>query len=73
MSDTRTQAEKDFHQHISMWGSDGYPILKVKNGWIWTDFCGVKGAPIVYKTKRACTFAIERFLDVLCDKAAGRL
>ena len=73
MSDTRTQSEKDFHNHNIRWGSDGYPILKTKRGWIWQESFGIKGAPTVFKTKKACGEAIERYIDVLCDKAAGRI
>lgn len=71
--DNRTDNERRFHQHITRWGSDGYPIRKVGRGWIWEDWCGVKGAPVVYPTKREATQAIENFIDILCDKAAGRL
>jgi hypothetical protein len=39
MTDQRTQAEKDFHRHVSMFGSDAYPVRKVGNGkWIWVEF-----------------------------------
>lgn len=34
---------------------------------------GVRGAPTVYRTKRECVEAIERYLDILRDKMAGRL
>lgn len=71
--DTRSENETRFHNHMGRWGSDGYPIRKVRSGWVWDEFCGVKGAPTVYKTKRAASSAIETFLDILCDKSAGRL
>ena len=71
--DTRSQAERDFQQHIDHWGSAAYPVRKVGHGWHWFDFWGVKGAPCVYKTKREAVAAIERYLDILCDKSAGRL
>lgn len=65
--------ERQFLNHMHMWGSDAYPVRKLSNGkWIWDEFFGVKGAPIVYRTKRECVAAIERYIDVLCDKAAGR-
>lgn len=74
MYKTLSQAENDFLRHIGMFGSDAYPIQKVGNGrWIWREFWGVKGAPVVYKTRKACAEAIELYLDVLRDKAAGRL
>ncbi len=74
-TDNRSQAEKDFHRHMMMWGSDGFPVQKLKSGrgWIWAEFWGVKGPPTVYKTKRAAFAAVEAYIGVLCDKAAGRL
>lgn len=68
-----TQAESDFLNHITMWGSAGYPIDKVKGGWVWREAFGVKGAPTVYKTKKAAAKAIEAYCGILCDKVAGRL
>jgi len=69
-----TKVENDFLQHIQMWGSDAYPCRKVGNGkWIWEEFWGVKGAPTVYGTKKECVAAIERYIDVLIDKTAGRI
>jgi len=68
-----TVAESDFLQHMGRFGSDGYPVKKVQGSrWIWDECWGVKGAPTVYKTKRACVAAIERYLEVLIDKTAGR-
>ncbi len=68
-----TEGENQFLQHNSRWGSAGWPIQKVKGGWIWTEFFGVKGAPTVYKTKKAAGEAIERYIEVLLDKLAGRV
>ncbi len=68
-----SKSENDFLGHIGMWGSDAYPVRKLKCGrWVWSDFWGVKGAPTLYKTKRDCVAAIEAYLDILRDKAAGR-
>lgn len=68
-----TENEHDFFEHMVRWGSTGYPVMKVKSGWIWQEFYGVKGAPVVYKTKRECVTAIEGYIDILRDKRAGRL
>lgn len=69
-----SENEKELLAHISMWGSDGYPIQKVGNGkWIWNEFFGVRGAPTVYKTKKAAVKAFEAFLDILRDAIAGRI
>lgn len=65
--------ENDFQRHMSRWGSDGYPVRKIGRSWQWVAFCGVKGAPTVYKTKRECVAAVEAFLAVLRNKSAGRL
>lgn len=75
ITDNRPQAERDFQRHMSRWGSDGYPVRKVGRGsrWIWDDCWGVKGPPVVYRTKRAAFEAVEAYLGILCDKAAGRL
>lgn len=64
--------ENRFLQHTSMFGIDGYPVRKLTRGWIWDEFCGVRGAPTVYKTKRACVTAIDNYLATLRDRAAGR-
>lgn len=59
-----TEAERSLMTHVSMWGSDGYPITKLKRGWIWGT-SEVKGPPVVFKTKRECVESFERFHDVL--------
>lgn len=70
---TISRSELDFLAHMMMWGSAGYPVRKVGNGrWIWDDFLGVKGAPTVYKTKRDAVAAVERYIDILIDRKAGR-
>lgn len=68
-----TQAEADWLQHVTMYGSDGYPVQKVGRSWQWLEAFGVKGAPTVYKTKREAVAACSRYEDILIDKAAGRL
>ena len=69
-----TESENAFLSHNVRWGSDMYPVRKLRAGvWIWDDFAGVKGAPTVYKTKRAAVAAIEAYLEILVAKTAGRL
>ena len=65
-------AENDFLQHMMRFGSDGYPIQKIKRSWHWMEFWGVKCAPTVYKTKREAMAAVERYVDILVDRVAGR-
>lgn len=68
-----SESEDNFLGHMMMWGSAGYPIRKVGSGrWIWDEFWGVKGAPTVYKTKRDAFASVERYIDVLIDRKAGR-
>jgi hypothetical protein len=69
-----SEGENQILQHVGRWGSDGYPVRKLSAGrWIWDESFGVKGAPVVYKTKRAAVQAFERFVDVLIDRHAGRI
>lgn len=60
-----SEDEKALLTHTTMFGSDGYPIRKLGRGWYW-DFRSLS-APEVYKTKRECLAAFERFIDVLVD------
>jgi hypothetical protein len=68
-----TESENRFLSHNVRWGSDMYPAQKAGSRWMWAEFCGVKGSPVIYKTKRECVAAIEAYIEMLCDKAAGRL
>ena len=65
--------ERQWLGHMTMWGSDGYPVRKVGRGWIFDDFFGVKGTPTVYRTKRQATAAVEAFEGILIDAIAGRI
>jgi len=47
--------------HVMMWGSGGYPIDRIRHRWVWSDYRGVRGSPIRYKTKREATAAFERW------------
>lgn len=59
-------AENDFLQHTNRWGSDGYPIRKMKGGrWIWESSHGIKGSPTVYRTLRDGHLAIENYISSL--------
>lgn len=67
---TMSESEKSFLSHMMRWGSDGYPIQKISGKWYWTEFFGIQGAPCSYKTKKSATQAVEKYIDVLIDKAA---
>lgn len=58
-----TEDERWLVDHVSMWGSDGYPVRKRGNHWSWD--CRSLKSPTVYKTKREATAAFEAYLDVL--------
>lgn len=68
---TLTEDENALLTHVSMWGSDGYPVHKLGRGWTW-EYRGIKGPPVVFKTKRAAVESFERYHECLIDKAAGR-
>ena len=68
-----SESEAGFLSHMGRWGSDGYPCRKLKGAhWVWDEFYGIKGAPVVYKTRRECMAAIEAYVDTLIDRKAGR-
>lgn len=58
-------------KHVSMFGSDGYPVRKVGRRWSWS-FRSVSH-PSVFPTKREATESFEAFVDILMDAYAGRL
>ncbi len=60
--------ENDLLQHVSRWGSDGWPIQKVGRNWHWVESWGVKGSPTVYKTKRAAGEAFQAWIDAMLRK-----
>jgi len=60
-----TDDERALMMHLSMWGSDGYPINKLGRGWTWGPWRSVKGPPVVFKTKRAAVASFEAFCNVL--------
>jgi hypothetical protein len=55
--------------HITMWGSDGYPIRKVGSRWDWS--YRSLSAPILYRTKRDAVAAFETYMGVLRDCLAS--
>jgi len=71
---TLTTNEKSFLNHMTMFGSDGYPVSKLNTGkWIIRECFGVKGTPVVYRTKKAAFAQVEAYLDTLRARLAGRL
>jgi hypothetical protein len=68
-----TEDEIALLNHISRWGSDGYPVMRRGRKWWVDDWRGVRGVPSPFTTKRAAVAHFERFLDILLDAKAGRL
>jgi hypothetical protein len=62
-----TEDERALLNHVSMWGSSGYPVQKVGRSWQWRDWRSVRGAPTTWKTKREAVAAFERFYDMLLE------
>lgn len=52
--------EKALLNHVTMWGSDGYPVLRVRRVWSWR-FCSLSSPR--FATKRAAVTHLEGVLD----------
>lgn len=72
MNANLSASENAFMAHMRMFGSDGYPVQKVGRKWRWAEAFGIRGPGVCYATKRECVSAVERYIDVLRDKCAGR-
>ena len=69
-----TPDEKDLLTHWSRFGSDGYPIRKLRAGvWVWESYRSVAGAPCTFRTRKAAWAAFERFIEILIDVDAERV
>lgn len=44
------------------------PVARVPGGWIWTELCGIPGAPVVYKSRRAAIRAINACADAMRER-----
>lgn len=61
-----TEDEKSLMTHISRFGSDGYPVAKVgSHHWVWGPFRSIKGAPVVFPTKKQAVQSFENYMDSL--------
>jgi len=69
-----SEDERALLTHITMWGSDGYPITKLRNGhgWYW-NYRSIKGPPVIFKTRKAAVASFEAFEGILIDAIAGRI
>ena len=68
-----TEDENFIIGHISMFGSDAYPVRKMGGKWFVTGLRGIGAFPTAFKTKREAVARFELFHDLLLDKLAGRL
>ncbi|MBF6570519.1 MAG: hypothetical protein IVW54_16755 [Candidatus Binataceae bacterium] len=60
--------------HVSRWGSDGYPVRKLgARRWTWGPWRTIAGPPTVYTRKRDAIESVEKYLDILRDAKAGRI
>ena len=66
-----TDDERSLLTHVTMFGSDGYPIKKTGRGWTWS-YRSIAGPPVVFKTRRAAVASFEAFEAALIDRKAGR-
>lgn len=68
-----TEDECSLLTHVTMWGSDGYPIRKVGRQWTWGPYRSIQGPPVLFKTKREAVESFELYESILLDKKAGRI
>lgn len=66
-----SEDEDSLLTHVTMWGSDGYPIRKLGHRWTWN--YRSLSTPMIYKTKREAVASFEAYEMILIDRAAGRL
>lgn len=65
-----TDDERALMSHISMWGSDGYPVQKIASRWHWREWRSIRGSPIVYRTKHEAVAAFEAYMAMLRERYA---
>ena len=70
--DVLNDSECAFLNHMSRWGSDGYPVVKASRKWFWVEAFGVKGSPVAYRTKREAFAAVEAYLETIRQRISER-
>lgn len=63
--------ERELLAHITMFGSDGYPVAKLGRRWIVADAFGVKGPPTVFRTKREAVASFEAWYALARERMAA--
>ena len=59
--------------HWAMYGSDGYPVMKIGREWQVLGQRGCGAFPTTFKSKREAFAAWEGFINTLCDYKSGRV
>lgn len=63
MAQELTEDERWLVNHVSMFGSDGFPVHKVGRQWTWGPVRSVKGPPECFRTKREAVASFEAWMD----------
>lgn len=67
--DPLNEDEKYVLHHVSRWGSDGYPVVRIgSHHWTWGPIRSIQGPPVVFKTKRAAVLSFEKYLEMLRER-----
>lgn len=62
------EAQRRLLTHCGMFGSEGWPIVKLRRCWMW-DTDAVKGPPTVFRTKREAMESFRTYLDILIERS----
>lgn len=65
-------SERETLDHVMMFGSDSYPIHKLRSRWLVDRFFGNEVTVRTFKTKAEAIEAVEQYLEGLRNKKAGR-
>ena len=63
-----TENEQYVMTRWSMWGSDGYPIVKRGREWYVEGNRGLGSCPLMFKTKKAAVAQWEAYIDSIIDR-----
>lgn len=75
---TLTERETFMLNHITRFGSEGYPVRKAGRYWVWEygfspEHPDFHSSRTMYRTKKEAVHSFELHLEILRDKKAGRL
>jgi len=72
MNNALSENEQFCLDHWSMWGSDGYPVVKRLRNWFGNGMRGCGRFPCAFKTKKEAVEMWERYISTLINRKAGR-